>query len=141
MFTHSILSLLIWLPMLGGALALASGGGDRHPDRARLIALGISIVCLALCVPLYLGYDPNSSAMQFQENIPWIKAYAINYALGVDGISLPLILLTMFTTLLVIMASWHSIHVRVSQYMAAFLVMQGMMVGTFAARDSILFYA
>src|SRR5262245_56436985 len=109
MFTHFILSLLIWLPMLGGALALASGGGDLHPNRARVIALITSLICMALCVPLYLGFNPNSGAMQFQENIPWIKAYSINYALGVDGISLPLILLTMFTTLLVIMASWHSI--------------------------------
>lgn len=140
MFAHYILSLLIWLPMLGGALALASGGDDKHPQRARVIALMTSIICLSLCVPLYMQYDPASAAMQFQEHTVWIRAYDINYSLGVDGVSLPLIILTTFTTLLVILAAWHHIHIRVSQYMAAFLVMQGMMVGTFAALDSILFY-
>jgi len=139
MFAHSLLSLLIWLPMLGGAFALAAG--EQHPQRARIIALFTSLLCLALCVPLYVGFVPTTSAMQFQQIIPWISAYGINYAVGVDGISLPLIILTCFTTLLVIMAAWHSIHSRVSQYMAAFLIMQGMMVGTFAALDSILFYA
>ncbi len=140
LFNHYILSVLIWLPMFGGALALASGG-DQHPNRARLIALIVSIISLALCVPLYLGFDNNSGLMQFQQHAIWIRAYDIHYSLGVDGISLPLIMLTTFTTLLVIMAAWHHIHIRVSQYMAAFLVMQGMMVGTFASLDSILFYA
>jgi len=139
MLQNHLLSLLIWLPVLGGVLALAAGG-DKYPARARVIALITSLVCIALCVPLYLGFDPRTSAMQFQENVPWITAYNINYALGVDGISLPLIFLTMFTTLLVILAAWRSIKLRVAQYMAAFLVMQGMMVGTFAATDSILFY-
>jgi NADH-quinone oxidoreductase subunit M len=140
MFAHSILSLLIWLPMLGGAVALAVGG-DEHPDRARYVALITALLCLLLCVPLYLQFNTHTTAMQFQEHASWISAYGIYYALGVDGISLPLILLTNFTTLLVVMAAWHSIHTRVAQYMAAFLVMQGMMVGTFSALDSILFYA
>lgn len=140
MLEHSILNLLIWLPMLGGALALVSGG-DRHPDRARWIAVITGVVCLGLGVLLYTRFDNNIGVMQFVTDIVWIKAYNIHYALGVDGISLPLILLTNFTTLLVILASWHSIKHRVAQFMAAFLVMQGMVVGTFAALDSILFYA
>lgn len=135
-----LLSLLIWLPMVGAALALAVGN-DQNPNRARWVALITAIVGLLLCVPLYWNFDINTSTMQFQEHAPWIKAYGINYALGVDGISLPLILLTTFTTLLVVMAAWHTITKSVAQYMAAFLVMQGMMVGTFAALDSILFYA
>lgn len=135
-----LLSLLIWLPMVGAALALAVGD-DRNPNRARWVALITAILGLLLCVPLYWNFDINTSTMQFQEHTSWIKAYGINYALGVDGISLPLILLTTFTTLLVVMAAWHSITKSVAQYMAAFLVMQGMMVGTFAALDSILFYA
>ncbi len=139
MLTQHLLSVLIWLPMVGGILALALGG-EQHPERARIIALITASLCLALCVPLYLKFDLNSSAMQFHEMVSWIPAYGINYALGIDGISLPLIILTNFTTLLVILAAWRSITLRVSQYMAAFLVMQGMMVGTFAALDSILFY-
>lgn len=139
MLSHHLLSLLIWLPMLGGILAIAVGG-DEHPDRARIVALITTLICWGLCVLLYLGFDNSSSAMQFKEFVPWIKAYNINYSLGVDGISLPLILLSNFTTLLVILAAWHSIQLRVAQYMAAFLIMQGMMVGVFAALDSILFY-
>lgn len=139
-FIHShLLSLLIWLPILGAVLAVAVNG-DEYPQRARWVALVTSLVSLALCIPLYLGFDPHLSSMQFQENVSWISAYRVNYALGVDGISLPLILLTIFTTLLVVLAAWKSIKLRVAQYMAAFLVMQGMMIGTFAATDSILFY-
>ena len=98
LFIHNhLLSLLIWLPVLGGVLAIAFNG-DRYPQRARVIALITSLITLLLCVPLYLGFNPALSSMQFQENIPWITVYNINYALGVDGISLPLILLTVFTT-------------------------------------------
>jgi NADH-quinone oxidoreductase subunit M len=138
-FKSHLLSVLIFLPILGGIAAVAVRG-DAYPTRARMIALITSLVCIVLCIPLYLGFNPHSSAMQFQENIPWITAYHVNYALGVDGVSLPLIFLTVFTTLLVILAAWRSIQLRVAQYMAAFLIMQGMMVGTFAATDSILFY-
>lgn len=139
MFDHYLLSLLIWLPMLGGVLALAIGG-DHYPNRARIIAIITSLISAVFCVRLFVGFDTTTSAMQFQEHISWIPAYGINYALGIDGISLLLILLTNFTTLLVILAAWRSIQLRVAQYMAAFLIMQGMMVGTFAAMDSILFY-
>ena len=134
-----LLSLLIWLPVVGAVLVIAVDG-DNYPDRARVIALITSLLSIALCIPLYLGFNPELSNMQFQENIPWITAYHVAYGLGVDGISLPLILLSIFTTLLVILAAWRSVKLRVAQYMAAFLVMQGLMVGTFAATDSILFY-
>ncbi|MEN9471017.1 MAG: NADH-quinone oxidoreductase chain [Pseudomonadota bacterium] len=139
LFKNHLLSLLIWLPVLGGVIAVAIDG-DRYPQRARITALITCLVTLALCIPLYLDFNPALSRMQFQENIPWISVYNINYSLGIDGISLPLILLTIFTTLLVILAAWRSVTLRVAQYMAAFLMMQGMMVGTFAATDSILFY-
>lgn len=139
MLSHYLLSLLIWVPMLGGVLAVAAGG-DRHPKRARVIALITTLISWGLCIPLYLGFNTGTSAMQFTEFVPWIRAYGINYSLGVDGIALPLIMLTNFTTLLVVLAAWHSIKTRVAQYMAAFLIMQGMMVGVFAALDSILFY-
>lgn len=139
MLDQSILSLLIWLPILGGILALLTGG-DKHANQARLIALITSLITLLLCIPLYLHYNANVYYMQFVENVPWIKAYNINYHLGVDGISLPLVILTTFTTVVVVLASWHTIRTKVAQYMAAFLIMQGMMVGMFCALDSILFY-
>ncbi|NNM58607.1 MAG: NADH-quinone oxidoreductase subunit M [Legionellales bacterium] len=134
-----LLSLEIWLPILGGIFALMTGD-DRRAHTARMIALFTAIICLLLCVPLYLGYDNNSAAMQFTENQPWIAHYGIDYTLGVDGISLPLIMLTTLTTLVVVIASWRPIKTQVAQYMAAFLIMQGMMVGVFAALDAVLFY-
>ncbi len=138
MLTH-LLSILIWLPLLGSILVMVLAG-DKHPTRARILALIIVLLCTVVGGVAYLQFDTTTAAMQFQEHLPWVGAYGISYWLGVDGISLPLILLTNFTTLLVILASWHTITIRVAQYMAAFLVMQGMMVGTFAALDSILFY-
>lgn len=134
-----LLSVLIWLPVLGGLLVLATGD-DHNAKRARIIALLTAILGLAACIPLYQGFNVDSIVMQFQENTSWISAYNINYKLGIDGISLALIILTNFTTLVVILSSWHSIQRRVAQYMAAFLIMQGMMVGVFAAMDTILFY-
>lgn len=138
-FEHCILSILIWLPVAGAVLALLTGG-DTHARAARLIASSVAIINLLLCIPLYLAFDPASFAMQFQENHVWIRAYQIHYALGVDGISLAMIILTNFTGLLVILAGCQAIKVRIAQYMAAFLIMQGMMIGVFAATDAILFY-
>lgn len=139
MLMSYLLSLLIWTPIIGGSLALVTGG-DKRANWARVIALITSLLSVTLCVPLVMGFDASSHVLQFQERIPWIHAYNIYYSLGVDGISLPMILLSCFTTLLVILASWHSIKVSVAQYMAAFLMMQGTMIGVFAATDSILFY-
>jgi NADH-quinone oxidoreductase subunit M len=134
-----LLSLLIWLPVVGAMLALMTGG-DKNARAAQAIAVIVSVASLLLCIPLYLGFDPNSYAMQFQEDRLWISAYQIHYAVGVDGISLAMIILTNFTGLLVIIAGCHAIKIRIAQYMAAFLVMQGMMIGVFAATDAILFY-
>jgi NADH-quinone oxidoreductase subunit M len=140
MFLHnSLLSILIWLPVIG-AVAVLMTGGDKNAKYACAIATVVGIINLALCVPLYLGFDSNSFAMQFQEDHLWIRAYQIRYSLGVDGISLAMIILTNFTGLLVILAGCEAIKIRVAQYMTAFLVMQGMMIGVFAATDSILFY-
>ncbi len=135
-FQQNILSILIWLPVLGAITTLLTNS-DRT---ARLVASSFAIVNLLLCVPLYLGFDSSSFALQFHEKRLWISAYQIYYAVGVDGISLTMIILTNFTGLLVILAGCQAIKLRVAQYMAAFLVMQGMMIGVFAATDAILFY-
>lgn len=139
MFAKSILSILIWLPVFGAALTLLVGR-HNHPTYARVVALTTGVATLLLCVPLVINFDTSMYAMQYQINLPWIHAYNIHYTLGIDGISLPMIILTCFTSVVVILASWHPIKVRVSQFMAAFLVMQGMMIGVFVSLDSILFY-
>ena len=140
MLSHwPLLSLLIWTPVAGGILVLLTGG-DEHAPLARVIALVTSLICVALCVPLYLDFNTTTYAMQFTQNLRWIPAYGIHYRLGVDGISMPLILLTVYTTLLVILSAWRTINQKVAQYLATFLIMQGMVIGVFAALDSILFY-
>lgn len=134
-----LLSLLVWVPILGGLL-VAFTGNEQNPNRSRQLALGFSVITLALCWPLYQGFDASQYQMQFVENLPWIESFGIRYALGIDGFSLPLIILTSFSTLLVVVAGWDSIKTRVGQYMGAFLVMAGLMNGVFAAMDAILFY-
>ena len=133
-----ILSIVIWLPIIGGALVL--GSGDRAPNVSRWLALSVAILTFLLSIPLYTGFDVGTAQMQFVENSPWIPAFDVNYHLGVDGISMPLILLTTFVTILVIIAGWEVIQYKPSQYMAAFLIMEGVMVGVFAALDAMLFY-
>ena len=132
-----ILSCMIWLPVLGGMIVLLIGGDDKHAGRGRMIALGFALLNMALCIPLYQHFDLTTYAMQFQENISWIPAYGIHYALGVDGISMPLIVLTVFTTLLVILASWQTVHKKVAQYLATFLIMQGMVIERKPAEEEI----
>lgn len=134
-----LVNLLIWTPFAGGILVLLVGD-KKSADLPRVIALITALACLALCIPLWLAFDRVNPLMQFQTHIPWIKAYAVNYSVGVDGISLSLISLTAFTTVIVVLSGWQVIKVRVAQYMASFLIMQGMMIGVFAALDSILFY-
>jgi len=135
----ALLSLLIWLPVVGAIVVLLTGS-DKNANTARWIALITSVITLLLCIPLYMGFNGASYAMQFQEHYNWVPVYGITYSLGVDGISCPLIILTIFTTLLVVIASWNAIHTKVSQYLASFLVMQSMVTGVFAATDAILFY-
>ena len=140
----NLLSILIWLPILGGLLVLAVGDeGDTTSARAgmmRLVALGVSLLTLLLSVFLYAGFDNGTAAMQFVERIGWIDSLNAEYYLGVDGISAPLILLTTFITPLVVVAGWDSIKVRPAQYFAAFLILEGLMVGVFSALDALLFY-
>jgi len=140
MFSHlPLLSLLIWTPVMGGLLVLLAGD-DHAPHRTRFIALATSLITIVLCVPLYTHFDSNTFAFQFREHLTWISDYKINYELGVDGISIPLVILTVYTTLLVILASWRMVNTKIAQYLATFLVMQGMVIGVFTALDSILFY-
>jgi NADH-quinone oxidoreductase subunit M len=106
----------------------------------RQTALLVSIVTFLLSLGLYTGFDITTATMQFQENITWIDAFSANYHLGVDGISMPLIILTTFTTVLVVLAGWQVIQNKTAQYMAAFLIMEGLMIGVFAALDAVLFY-
>ena len=133
-----LLSLVIWTPILGGALVLFAG--DREPSGARKIALVVSIATFVLSIPLYTQFNTDTHLLQFVERNSWIPAFNIEYFIGIDGISMPLILLTSFTTIIVIISSWEVIQYRVSQYMAAFLFMEGFMIGTFSALDSILFF-
>jgi NADH-quinone oxidoreductase subunit M len=135
-----ILSLLIWLPILGGVLALTYSRDGQNADAARWIGLITAVLTLVLCIPLMMAFDTTTHLMQFQEKMPWLAHYGIYYHLGIDGISMPLMVLTTFTTLVVVLASWNAIKTNVPQYIAAFLVMQGLMVGVFEALDSILFY-
>ncbi|MBA2492687.1 MAG: NADH-quinone oxidoreductase subunit M [Gammaproteobacteria bacterium] len=133
-----LLSLVIWLPIFGGVAALVAG--DQAPDTARRVALGASVVTFLLSIPLFTGFDRATPLMQFVELTPWVDTFNINYHVGVDGISMPLILLTTFTTVLVVIAGWGVIQRRVAQYMAAFLILEGLLVGTFVALDAVLFY-
>jgi NADH-quinone oxidoreductase subunit M len=134
----NVLSLLIWVPILGGILTLVVGSG--RPQTARIMALVVSLVTLALCIPLIQNFDSAVGTLQLVEQYPWIPSLNIHYALGVDGISMPLIVLTSFITVIVVIAGWEVITDRPQIYMAAFLVMTGLMNGVFAAADSILFY-
>ncbi len=133
-----LLSLLVWLPILGGLAVLALG--ERRVAAARWLALVIALVTLSASVPLYSGFDTGTSAWQFVERLPWIKAWSADYYLGIDGISLPLILLTTLITVPVVIAAWTVIEQRVAQYFAAFLIMEGLMIGVFSSLDGLLFY-
>jgi NADH-quinone oxidoreductase subunit M len=133
-----LLSLLIWLPIIGGALVLALGG--KRPEAARWLSLAVALVVFLLSIPLFTGFDHATAAMQFVERREWIPAYDIQYHLGADGISVALILLTTLTTVLVLVGAWGSVENRVNQYYASVLVLEGLMVGVFAAVDAVLFY-
>ena len=134
-----ILSLTIWVPIIAGILVLFLNHESQKP-MARAVALVGSILGLLVAIPLWVGFDNASAAMQFVERSVWIPRYNIHYALGVDGISMLFVLLNSFTTILVIAASWEVIQEKVSQYLASFLIMSGLINGVFAATDAILFY-
>ena len=133
------MSLTIWLPIVVGVLVLFLHRDEQKPA-ARWVALIGALMGFAVTLPLWAGFDNASAAMQFVERTKWIARYNIHYALGVDGISMLFVLLNSFTTVLVIIAAWHVINEKVSQYLAAFLIMSGLINGVFAATDAILFY-
>ncbi|MCG6939549.1 MAG: NADH-quinone oxidoreductase subunit M [Gammaproteobacteria bacterium] len=134
-----LLSLVVWLPIIGGVAVLLSGDkGDA--GGVRVLSLVVAIATFVLSLGLYTGFDSSTAAMQFVEKSPWIPAFDINYHFGVDGFSMPLIILTTFTTILVVIAGWEVIKKKPAQYYAAFLIMEGLMVAVFSALDAIFFY-
>lgn len=136
---NHLLSVVIWLPIIGAVLVLSTGS-DRRAALARQLSLVFSIVTLLFSLLLYTGFDVNTADMQFTEKALWVSTFGIYYHLGIDGISMPLIILTTFLTVIVIIAGWQVIQEKTAQYMAAFLFMEGLMVGVFASLDAILFY-
>ena len=130
-----LLSALIWLPIIGGLVVLALG--DARLALARWVALGTAVAAFALSVSLWTGFDAGTAAFQSVERLQWIPAFNATYHLGIDGISLPLVLLTTFITVPVLIAAWTVIEKRQAQFFAAFLILEGLMVGVFTALDAL----
>jgi len=135
---QGFLSVLIWLPIAAGILVLLLG--DRNIGAGRWVALVASIVTLLISLPLPTHFNSSTPDFQFVEHMSWITRFHAYYGLGVDGISLPLVVLTAFVTIPVIVAAWTVIEARPAQYFAAFLIMEGLMIGVFCATDALLFY-
>ncbi|MDH3779136.1 MAG: NADH-quinone oxidoreductase subunit M, partial [Gammaproteobacteria bacterium] len=144
MLANYLLSFLIWFPVVGGLGLLVIGdGGDTHSSQAKLMrvaALAFTTITFLASVALYLAFNNAEPGMQFVERVPWVDVFNVWYYVGVDGISAPLILLTTFITPLVVIAGWDSIKTRPAQYFAAFLILEGLMIGVFSALDGLLFY-
>ncbi len=134
-----LLSLAIWLPVACGVVLLALGR-DSNANGVRWMALVGAIASFLVTLPLVSGFDTSTAAMQFTESLPWIDRFNVKYALGVDGLSLWFVPLTAFITVIVVIAAWEVITERVNQYMGAFLILSGLMVGVFSALDGLLFY-
>src|SRR5262245_58948587 len=134
-----MLSTVIWLPILAG-IAVLMTGSDRIAGMARVLALIGAIAGFVVALPLWTGFDRAIGDFQFVERELWIESFNVYYHLGIDGISLLLILLNCLTTVLVIIAGWKVIDTRVAQYMAAFLILTGLLNGVFCALDALLFY-
>ena len=134
-----LLSLAIWLPIAFGVLLLAIGN-DRNATVVRRIALVGALASLAVTIPLITGFDSSTAAMQFQEMRPWIGRFNVHYHLGIDGLSVWFVLLTAFITVIVVLSAWKVITDRVAQYMGAFLILSGLLIGVFTALDGLLFY-
>ncbi len=139
MLAEHLLSLVTWLPIFGG-IAVLFTGSDRHADYARQLSLVVAVLTFLVTLSLYANFNSGTPAMQYVEDYIWIEAFGIRYRLGIDGISLWLILLTSFSTVLVVISAWKAIENKVAQYHAAFLMMEGLMIGVFSALDGILFY-
>ncbi|HNW01246.1 MAG TPA: NADH-quinone oxidoreductase subunit M [Burkholderiaceae bacterium] len=134
-----LLSLAIWMPIAFGVLLLALGR-DEQARSVRWIALIGAVASFLVTLPLYDGFKLGTAAMQFVEKTSWIERFNVNYHLGVDGISLWFVLLTAFINVVVVIAGWEVITRRVNQYMGAFLILSGLMIGVFSALDGLLFY-
>ena len=134
-----LLSLAIWLPILFGLLVLAIGN-DRNPGTARALSLFGSIASFLVTLPIIGNFDKAFHGMQMVERTSWISSFNIFYALGIDGISLWFVPLTALITVIVVIAGWQVIEKKVSQYMGAFLILSGAMIGVFCALDGLLFY-
>ena len=135
----ALLSLSIWVPILAGLVVFATGN-DSNARLARVLALIGALVAFAVTLPLLTGFDNAQAGFQFVEKTMWIERFSIHYHLGVDGISMLFVPLTAFITVLVVMAGWEVIEKRVAQYMGAFLILSGLMIGVFCALDGALFY-
>ncbi len=135
-----ILSVLVWLPIAAGIVVLVLGSGEAGARRGKLVALAASAAVFILSLSLYTGFDVTTAEMQFVERVSWIARFDAYYHLGLDGISLPLVLLTALLTPLVVLAGWRVIQLRPAQYFASFLFLEGLMIGVFAALDGLLFY-
>jgi len=134
-----ILSLAIWMPIVFGLIILGSGS-DTNKSYVRWMSLFAATLSFIITLPLVIDFDTANAGMQFVENIPWVERYDLNYLLGVDGISVWFVVLTAFINVIVVLAGWEVIQDRVSQYMAAFLILSGLMIGVFSALDGLLFY-
>ena len=134
-----LLSVAIWLPIVLGSVLLAIGR-DQNANTVRWVALLAAIASFLVTIPLVTNFELGSAAMQFQEKLPWIERFNVAYHLGVDGISVWFVLLTSFITIVVVISAWEVITERVNQYMGAFLILSGIMVGVFSAQDGLLFY-
>jgi len=133
------LSAAIWVPIISGIIVLALGN-EQRATLSRWLALLGSLVGFAVTIPLYTGFDRTTAALPFVERKPWIESLGIEYSLGIDGLSVWLVLLTAFITIVVVIAGWEVIKDRVHQYLGAFLILSGLMIGVFAAADGMLFY-
>ena len=134
-----LLSLAIWLPVVFGVLLLAVGR-DQNAGVVRSLALVGAVASFVVTLPLVTGFNTTTSALQFVEKLPWIERFNLNYHLGVDGLSLWFVPLTAFITVIVVIAAWEVVQERVAQYLGAFLILSGLMVGVFCAMDGMLFY-
>ncbi len=134
-----LLSLAIWLPIVVGAILLAVGR-DEHAGAVRWVALLGALASFLVTLPLLDGFKLGTAEMQFVEIAPWIGRFNVNYHVGVDGISVWFVLLTAFINLVVVIAGWEVITRRVNQYMGAFMILSGLLIGVFCALDGLLFY-
>ncbi len=134
-----LLSAAIWIPILVGLVILAIGS-DARADLVRKLALAGAVLGFLATLPIYARFDAASSAMQFVERMPWIERFNVHYHLGIDGLSIWLVMLTALITVIVVVAGWKVITDRISQYMASFLILSGLMIGVFSALDGLLFY-